>query len=117
MRELRRVDAQPRSFDEPQRSADIPSCRTLAEEVADEDADLDVVALGPAVASVLADLPEREGIVLRMRYGLVDGQPRTLEEVGKEFGLTRERIRQLEAKAFTRIRRSPFVDELRDLVA
>ena len=53
---------------------------------------------------VLAMLPEREAKVLRLRYGLDDGIQRTLEQVGKEFGVTRERIRQIEAKAFRRIR-------------
>ena len=48
---------------------------------------------------VVASLPDREQDVLRLRYGLVDGQIRTLEEVGREFKLTRERIRQIEAES------------------
>lgn len=61
--------------------------------------------LRESVAEVVASLPnEREQDVLRMRYGLVDGETKTLEEVGREFKLTRERIRQIEAKALRKLR-------------
>jgi RNA polymerase primary sigma factor len=56
------------------------------------------------VNSILSDLSEKERKILEMRHGLVDGITHTLEEVGKEFGVTRERIRQIEAKAHERIR-------------
>ena len=49
--------------------------------------------------------PDRERDVLRLRFGLVDGRSRTLEEVGKEFNVTRERIRQIEAKALDKMRK------------
>ena len=54
--------------------------------------------------SVMSDLTDREERVLRLRFGLDDGHPRTLEEVGKEFGVTRERIRQIESKALRKLR-------------
>lgn len=54
--------------------------------------------------AVLKDLSDREERVIRLRYGLDDNRPRTLEEVGREFGVTRERIRQIEAKAIKKLR-------------
>jgi RNA polymerase primary sigma factor len=56
------------------------------------------------LTAALNDLPERERKILQMRYGLVDGQRRTLEEVGVAFGITRERTRQIEAEALRRLR-------------
>jgi RNA polymerase primary sigma factor len=56
------------------------------------------------VKEILNDLTPREQKILEMRFGLTDGITRTLEEVGKEFGVTRERIRQIEAKALEKIR-------------
>jgi RNA polymerase primary sigma factor len=65
---------------------------------------------------VLRALPEREMRIVQLRYGLVDGRIKTLEEVGREFGLTRERIRQIEAKAMARLRQSTRAAKLRDFV-
>jgi RNA polymerase primary sigma factor len=69
-----------------------------------------------ALAKVLANLSEREQRVLELRFGLAGGQPRTLEDVGREFSLTRERIRQIEAKALTKLRHPCAPPALRQLV-
>ena len=66
------------------------------------------------VADVLSLLTPREQKILRMRFGLEDGRSHTLEEVGLEFGVTRERIRQIEAKALTKLRRHRESKKLKD---
>ncbi len=65
------------------------------------------------VKEILNDLPEKERKILELRHGLVDGVTHTLEEVGKEFGVTRERIRQIEAKAHEKIRQHEKINRLR----
>ena len=70
--------------------------------------------LNEAVKDVLSQLSEREQEVIRLRFGLDDGQMRTLEEVGKEFGVTRERIRQIEAKTLAKLRHPIRSQRLRD---
>ncbi len=66
--------------------------------------------------SVLGSLSEREREVLALRYGLEDGNSRTLEEVGRRFGVTRERIRQIEAKALRKLRHPSKSKQLRDFL-
>ena len=63
---------------------------------------------------ILDDLSERERRVIELRFGLVDGTPRTLEEVGREFGVTRERIRQIEGKTLAQLRHPSRAERLRD---
>ena len=69
------------------------------------------------VDRVLSNLQDRERRVLELRFGLFDGRPRTLEEIGGELNLTRERIRQIERKALGRLRGDRNIAELRELLA
>jgi RNA polymerase primary sigma factor len=88
-----------------------------------EDADapvaVDVVNFGllqDQIEDVLGTLPEREAMVVRLRFGLTDGQARTLDEIGRALGLTRERIRQIEAKTMSKLRHPSRSRVLRDYV-
>jgi RNA polymerase primary sigma factor len=69
------------------------------------------------LSEVLESLPERSAIVMKMRFGLVDGRPRTLDEVGRHLGLTRERIRQIERDTLAEIRAGGRAEGLREYVA
>ena len=66
------------------------------------------------IGEIVVELTPREQKILEMRFGLKDGIGHTLEEVGQEFGVTRERIRQIEAKALEKIRGSDLVKKLED---
>jgi RNA polymerase primary sigma factor len=80
----------------------------------------DVVSSGilrDLLREVLEDLPPREVRILQMRYGLVDGKTYTLEEVGQKLGVTRERIRQIEVQALSRLRHPAHARKLRDFLA
>ena len=66
------------------------------------------------IREALEELNEREREVVRRRFGLEDGQVRTLEEAGKEFGVTRERIRQIESKTLAKLRHPTRSQRLRD---
>ena len=68
------------------------------------------------VGDVLGTISERERRVLELRFGLEDGRSRTLEEVGHVFGVTRERIRQIEAKALRKLRHPSRSNKLRDFL-
>jgi RNA polymerase primary sigma factor len=64
--------------------------------------------------SVLATLNEREAGVVRLRFGLTDGRPRTLAEIGQVYGVSRERIRQIEARSMAKLRHPARLQTLRD---
>ncbi len=91
----------------------------LGDFIEDADAPIasEVVSYGlmqEQLGDVLRTLTEREAAVVKMRFGLVDGQPRTLDEIGREFGLTRERIRQIESKTLSKLRHPSRSQKLRD---
>ena len=93
----------------------------LGDFIQDEDAQVPAEAayqslLREQLVEVLSTLTPREEKVLRLRFGLEDGRPRTLEEVGKEFAVTRERIRQIEAKALRKLRHPSRSKRLRDFL-
>src|SRR5438445_3942920 len=72
------------------------------------------ILLQEQLESVLHTLSEREKKVIQLRFGLLDGHPRTLEDVGREFGVTRERIRQIESKTLSKLRHPSRSQKLRD---
>ena len=91
----------------------------LGDFIEDEDAPAPAAAasfmlLREQLGDVLDTLTDREKRVLELRFGIEDGRPRTLEEVGKEFGVTRERIRQIEAKALRKLRHPSRSKKLKD---
>lgn len=85
-------------------------------EAADPSEYTNIAALQEQMAEVLSRLSDRERKVIRLRFGIEDGRPRTLEEVGREFNVTRERIRQIEAKALRRMRSPGMTRYLRDFI-
>ena len=93
----------------------------LGDFVADSNAvtpegNVESVMLREHIDALLGDLKERERQVIVLRFGLEDGHPRTLEEVGKEFNVTRERIRQIEAKALRKLRNPVRSKRIRDFL-
>jgi RNA polymerase primary sigma factor len=116
VREILRISQDPLSLDSPVGEEDDSF---LGDFIADTDAEApaEVAArlmLNTAVLDALGELNEREQQVVRLRFGLEDGQARTLEEVGREFGVTRERIRQIESKTLSKLRHPSRSQKLRD---
>ncbi|MEG1406978.1 MAG: RNA polymerase sigma factor RpoD [Ruthenibacterium sp.] len=118
VREIMRVAQEPVSLETPIGEEEDSH---LGDFIPDEDAPVPAEAashtlLKEQLAGVLQSLTPREEKVLRLRFGLEDGRPRTLEEVGKEFNVTRERIRQIEAKALRKLRHPSRSKKLRDFL-
>ncbi|MGH9188495.1 MAG: RNA polymerase sigma factor RpoD [Acidimicrobiales bacterium] len=116
VREIQRMAQEPVSLETPVGQDDDGHLGDLIEDrqaVAPADAAARAL-LSEAVAEALEELSEREQKVVRLRFGLDDGQVRTLEEVGREFGVTRERIRQIEAKTLAKLRHPIRSQKLRD---
>ncbi len=114
--EIRRLAMEPVSLHSPVGEEDGSELGDLIED-AEAVPPADLVSAGMLqshLAEVLTHLGDREREVVRMRYGLVDGEPRTLEEVGRAFGVTRERVRQIEAKSLAKLRQPHLSEQLRD---
>jgi RNA polymerase primary sigma factor len=116
VRDVLRISQDPLSLDSP---VGDEQDSNLGDFIEDDrvDAPPDVVAqrqVREAVVGALADLSPREQEVVRLRFGLDDGQPRTLEEVGRQFGVTRERVRQIESKTLAKLRHPQRSEKLRD---
>jgi len=116
VREIMRISQDPLSLDSPVGETDDSQLSDFIEDT-QADAPAEMAArnmLGKAVVEALSELSDREKEVVRLRFGLDDGQARTLEEVGREFGVTRERIRQIEAKTLAKLRNPNRSQKLRD---
>ncbi len=106
--ELMEISRRPVSLDEPTSEEEDAEIGDFIED-SSTPSPADVVAeqlLHEQITEQLARLPEREAEILKLRYGLEDGRVHTLEEVGQKMGITRERVRQLEAQALNRLRHS-----------
>jgi RNA polymerase primary sigma factor len=116
VRDMLRMAQDPLSLDQSVGESDGVS---LSDFIADVDSEAPAESaarrmLNDTLAETLAELSEREQEVVRMRFGLDDGQPHTLEEVGRHFGVTRERIRQIESKTLAKLRNPNRSQKLRD---
>lgn len=117
--EIMQIAREPASLETPIGEEDDSN---LGDFVADNNAvtperNVEEVMLREHIETLLEDLKERERQVIVLRFGLKDGHPRTLEEVGKEFNVTRERIRQIEAKALRKLRNPVRSRRIRDFLA
>ncbi|MGI8874193.1 MAG: RNA polymerase sigma factor RpoD [Egibacteraceae bacterium] len=116
VREIQRISQEPVSLETPVGEEDDSS---LGDFIEDHDAVVPIDAasfalLQEQVAGILHTLTVRERRVIELRYGMTDGRPHTLEEVGAAFGVTRERIRQIEGKTLSKLRHPSRSDQLRD---
>ncbi|MEU5153257.1 sigma-70 family RNA polymerase sigma factor [Glycomyces sp. NPDC021274] len=118
--ELMSYDREPVSLDQTVGEDDSTALGDLVAHLPRERGSDDAVSyalLRRHIANVLASLPEREQTVLRLRFGIDDGRQRTLEEVSADFGLSRERVRQIEKNALHRLRQPDYAGRLAEYVA
>jgi RNA polymerase primary sigma factor len=116
VREIQKVSQEPVSLETPigeEEDSHLGDFIEDSEAVVPADA-ASFILLQEQLEGVLHTLSEREKKVIQLRFGLVDGHPRTLEEVGREFGVTRERIRQIESKTLSKLRHPSRSQKLRD---
>jgi len=116
VREILKVSQEPVSLETPigeEEDSHLGDFIEDAEAIVPVDA-ASFILLQEQLESVLHTLSEREKKVIELRFGLMDGHPRTLEEVGREFGVTRERIRQIESKTLSKLRHPSRSQKLRD---
>jgi RNA polymerase primary sigma factor len=115
VREILRISQETVSLEQPMGDDDFSLSDLIEDEGAIAPSEAATRAmLNDAVNQALSELTEREQKVVRLRFGLDDGHMRTLEEVGKEFGVTRERIRQIESKTLAKLRHPMRSSRLRD---
>jgi RNA polymerase primary sigma factor len=116
VREILKLSQEPVSLETP---IGVEEDSNLGDFIEDSDAIVPIdaasfILLQEQLDSILHTLSDREKKVIQLRFGLTDGHPRTLEEVGKEFGVTRERIRQIESKTLSKLRHPSRSQKLRD---
>jgi RNA polymerase primary sigma factor len=116
VREIQKLAQEPVSLETPIGEEEDSN---LGDFIEDSDAIVPVdaasfILLQEQLDAILHTLSDREKRVIQLRFGLADGHPRTLEEVGKEFGVTRERIRQIESKTLSKLRHPSRSQKLRD---
>ena len=115
VREILKVSQETVSLEQPMGEDDFSLSDLIEDDAAIAPSEAAASAmLNEAVNQALAELSERERRVVRLRFGLDDGEMRTLEEVGREFGVTRERIRQIESKTLAKLRHPMHSGHLRD---
>jgi len=115
VREIIKVSQEPTSLEKPVgEEEDSRLGDFIPDETASPDQQASAALLKEHISEVFSTLTPREAKVLEYRFGLEDGKQRTLEEVGKEFGVTRETIRQIEAKAIIKLRHPSRAKKLRD---
>jgi RNA polymerase primary sigma factor len=115
VREILKVSQETVSLEQPMGEDDFSLSDLIEDDAAIAPSEAAARAmLNEAVNQALAELSERERRVVRLRFGLDDGEMRTLEEVGREFGVTRERIRQIESKTLAKLRHPMHSGHLRD---